>query len=74
MLKIVCVALGHRLRVVQDFGPSHRRLKCERCAGDWAMSDPEHALVDWDADLERLYRDMGFKIAEPLRRITMLLA
>lgn len=38
------------------------------------MSDPEHALVDWDADLERLYRDMGFKIAEPLRRITMLLA
>jgi hypothetical protein len=66
MLKIVCLALEHRCRVVQEFGPSQRRLKCERCGGDWAMYDDLRIIVDWDLDFEQLYRDHGFEILEPL--------
>jgi hypothetical protein len=66
MLKIVCLALEHRCRVVQEFGPSQRRLKCERCGGDWVMHDDLRIIVDWDLDFEQLYRDHGFEILEPL--------
>jgi hypothetical protein len=65
MRKIVCLALRHRLRVVQEFGPSQRRLKCERCGGDWGMHDGMRMIVDWSPDLQQLYRDFGFEILEP---------
>lgn len=66
MHKIVCLALRHRFRVVQEFGPSQRRLKCERCGGDWGMNDAMRMIVHWDPDLQQLYRDFGFEILEPL--------
>jgi hypothetical protein len=66
MRKMVCLALGHRFRLVQEFGPSQRRLKCERCGGDWGMHDGARVIVDWSPEFEQLYRDRGFKILEPL--------
>lgn len=66
MLKMVCQAIGHRLRVVQEFSPITRRVKCVRCGGDWGMHDGVRALVDWGPDLEQLHRDHGCEILEPL--------
>jgi hypothetical protein len=66
MHKIVCLALGHRCRVVQEFAPTNRRLKCERCGGDWSMDDQLRLLVEWHTDFEQFWRDRGFEILEPL--------
>ena len=66
MLKLVCLALGHRCRVVQEFSPVTRRVKCKRCGGDWAMHDGVRIVVPWGHDLERLHRDHGHEILEPL--------
>lgn len=66
MLKILCRALGHRLRVVQDFSSFGRRVKCKRCGGDWGMCDALRLMVDWHPDLEQAHRLMGFEILEPL--------
>jgi hypothetical protein len=66
MHKLVCLALRHRFRVVQEFSPQCRRIKCERCGGEWAMHDDLHIMVDWDPDFEQIYRERGFVIFEPL--------
>jgi hypothetical protein len=72
MHKLVCLALRHRFRVVQEFSPQCRRIKCERCGGDWGMSDAHYGLgikamlVEWDPDFERFFRDCGYEILEPL--------
>jgi hypothetical protein len=67
MLKILCcLALGHRFRVVQEFGPTNRRVKCERCGGDWSIEDQLQVVIDWDTDFEQFWRDRGFEILEPL--------
>lgn len=73
MRKIVCLALRrHQLRVVQEFTPQCRRIKCERCGGDWGMNDADDllgikaALVEWDPNFEQFFRDRGFEILEPV--------
>lgn len=66
MHKALCLILKHRFRVVQEFGLESRRIKCERCGGDWAMNDYVRAFVPWDGAFEQLYRDHGFEILEPL--------
>jgi hypothetical protein len=71
MLKIVCLALRHRVRVVQEFSPSQRRLKCERCGGDWGMHDGVRAIVDWSPELQQMYRDFGYEILEPIEEIPL---
>jgi hypothetical protein len=65
-MRIVCLALGHRLRVVQEFSPTNRRVKCERCGGDWAMEDQLHVAIDWHTEFEQFWRERGVEIAEPL--------
>ena len=66
MLTIVCRALGHRCRVVQEFTPVTRRVKCERCGGDWAMNDLSKTMLPWSPAAERIGRQFGFEIAEPV--------
>lgn len=66
MRKALCLILKHRLRVVQEFGPHIRRLKCERCGGDWGMSDIFRIVIEWDPHLEQVHRDAGFEILEPM--------
>lgn len=66
MRKALCLILKHRFRVVQEFGRESRRIKCERCGGDWAMNDYVRAFVPWDGNFEQLYRDFGYEILEPL--------
>lgn len=66
MLKILCRALGHRLRVVQEFSPFARRVKCVRCGGDWAMDDNQRIFLPWHSGLEQFHRDFGFEVLEPM--------
>ena len=66
MPKLFCLTHGHRFRVVQHFGPSQRRLKCERCGGDWGMHDGRGMIVPWCLELQQIYRDFGYEILEPL--------
>lgn len=66
MHKIVCLALGHRLRVVQEFTAYCRRIKCVRCGGDWGMHDVVRVMRDWSPELEQLHRNEGWEILEPL--------
>lgn len=73
MRKLLCSMLGHRYRVVQEFnrGGHSRRVQCLRCDGDWAMHDELMIIADWDHDFDRIYRDEGYIILEPKRRITL---
>lgn len=66
MRKIACLVLGHRMRVVQHFGPFSRRIKCMRCGADWGMNDSVRAIIDWSPKLQQLYRDLGYEILEPM--------
>lgn len=66
MRKILCLALGHRLRLVQEFTSFSRRVKCERCGGDWGMNDDARLVIPWTPGLEQFHQDMGFVIFEPL--------
>jgi hypothetical protein len=65
MRKLLCLIRGHRLRIVQEFGTSQRRLKCERCGGDWGMHDDVRLIIPWDQELQRMYREHGYEILEP---------
>ena len=63
--RVTCWAFGHQYRVVQVFRPGLRRVKCDRCGGDWGMNDDVQALVDWDRELEDLERFLGREVKEP---------
>ncbi len=71
---LICLIFGHKYRVVQKFGWSARRVKCDRCKGDWAIYDPNWGMylpmppstVEWYGELERLYVEVGYKIKEPI--------
>lgn len=63
--KLLCFFFGHRYYVLQVFSPHARRVQCTRCRADWGMNDHVSALIDWDAEIEQLYQDMGFRIRNP---------
>lgn len=63
--RVLCWMRGHKYRVVQEFSPECRRVKCDRCGGDWGMNDDAKALIDWDRDLENMERSFGREIKEP---------
>ena len=63
--RALCWVRGHKYRVVQEFSPECRRVKCDRCGGDWGMNDDAKALIDWDRDLENMERSFGREIKEP---------
>ena len=65
-MKWLCWIIGHKYRVVQEFkSASSRRIKCNRCRGDWGMCDSVQTIVAWDRDLENMYRSFGEEIKEP---------
>lgn len=55
-----CPLLFHhsKIRVVQEFGPHARKLRCDRCGKYFAMSDRFQAVLPWDNDCEMLYGDI----------------
>lgn len=42
-------------RIVQEFSPAERKLRCDKCQSYWAMHDGRRAVLPWDKDIEELY-------------------
>jgi hypothetical protein len=40
--------------------------KRERCGGDWGMHDRVRMVIPWDEELQRIYREHGYEILEPV--------
>jgi hypothetical protein len=60
--RFLCLVFGHRLFVVQNFGPGARRVGCRCCDGDWAMHDGERAFVKWDGQFTEMYESFGYRV------------
>ena len=59
---MLCAFSRHRFRLVQVFGAGERRVRCERCYGDWVMNDELQCFLPWDEHFEQLYREMGYDV------------
>lgn len=62
--RLWCWIVGHQFYVLQEFGPTSRRICCDHCGGDWGMNDAVRAIIPWDSELERMYRMFGHRIKE----------
>lgn len=59
--KLKCFIFGHQYYVHQELTEDSRRVKCNRCPGDWSMNDRVQCMIPWDDELEAFYRDV-FKL------------
>ena len=51
--------MGHKYVVLRVFSAGSRQVGCTRCNRKWGMHDDTRSFVDWDADLEQMYRMLG---------------
>lgn len=65
LARLICWLFGHRYRVVQEFRPWSRRVVCDDCRGDWGMHDELRTMIEWDTEVEEMYRTMGYRILKP---------
>ena len=56
--RLLCAIFGHRYVVEIEFGTS-RKVGCTRCNRHWGMHDETRAFVEWDGELEEMYRVTG---------------
>lgn len=56
------VFFDHDYRVIQEYGPIERRVRCIRCKDDWVMNDDLEIMVGWDEDFERMYLGLGYSV------------
>lgn len=57
--RLMCALFGHKYVVIRVFNPGARQIGCARCNRTWGMHDDTRSLVDWDGDLEQMYRMLG---------------
>jgi len=57
--KIVCGLFGHKYHVLIKLNPGARKVGCVRCRKCWGMHDPTKSLIEWDSDLENMYKSFG---------------
>jgi len=57
--RLLCALLGHKYVVARVFNPGARQVGCTRCNRKWAMHDETKSFVDWDGELEKMYRSFG---------------
>lgn len=57
--RLLCALLGHKYVVLRVFNAGSRQVGCTRCNRKWGMHDDTRSFVDWDADLEQMYRMLG---------------
>ncbi len=53
---LTCWLRCHDYRIVQELTPRARKLWCRRCDKYFAMNDEFQCVLDWDSDLEELYK------------------
>ena len=57
--RILCALFGHKYVVLRVFNPGARQVGCTRCNRKWAMHDNTRSFIDWDGELESMYRSFG---------------
>jgi transposase-like protein len=65
--RIVCLLFNHEFRLIQTFEPQKsQRVRCKRCNRDFVINHNVRAVLEWDKELEELYRALGNKIIDPV--------
>lgn len=54
-MRVFCVLFGHKYKVVKEYSPEIRKLKCSRCGKFFGMHDGVNALVPWDYEMELVH-------------------
>ena len=62
MSKLICFLFSHKYFLAQKLTEHSRRVCCHRCSQSFAMNDDVRAVIDWDAELHRLYQSHGIEI------------
>ena len=57
--RLLCALFGHKYVVQMVFSSTSRKLGCTRCRREWGMHDPTRSLVEWDGELEEMYKVLG---------------
>jgi hypothetical protein len=57
--RILCALFGHKYVVHRVFNPGARQVGCTRCNRKWAMHDNTRSFIEWDGELESMYRSFG---------------
>ena len=57
--RLLCALFGHKYVVQMVFSATSRKLGRTRCNREWGMHDPTRSLVEWDGELEDLYKVLG---------------
>ena len=57
--RLLCALFGHKYVVQMVFSSRSRKLGCTRCRREWGMHDPTRSLVEWDWELEEMYKGLG---------------
>jgi hypothetical protein len=56
LINLICLIRCHDFKIVQELSRYARKLHCPRCGKYFAMNDEFQALLEWDSELEALYR------------------
>lgn len=56
MRKLLCYLFGHKYRVEIYFDKSNQKLNCKRCHKKFRINHPTKSLLDWDKELENLFK------------------
>jgi hypothetical protein len=57
--RMLCAVVGHKYLVLRVFNPGARQVGCIRCGRKWAMHDGTRSFIEWDIEIEEMYRFLG---------------
>lgn len=59
LLILICAIRGHKFIIERILNTHTRKIGCLRCEKHWAMHDPTKTVIEWDLELENMYRQGG---------------
>jgi hypothetical protein len=57
-----CIIGNHDFQLIQELTDHSRRIGCPHCQKIWGMNDQVQCVVEWDSDIEEMYRLIGVKV------------
>lgn len=59
-LKMLKCRIGyHKYYLVQELNLWSRKIGCRNCNRYFGMNDDSRCVIDWDKDLEQMYKKIG---------------
>ncbi len=62
MKSILCRILGHKYYLVKKLTAWSCKIGCARCDKFFGMNYDARAVIDWDYELEAMYKLMGIEV------------